>query len=135
MTGRLQNLETQRAHSDQLSPFEPIRANSELRIGGPYATTNPLSEHCCAFGVIKMPVCQHDRDELTGTGRKNGFQVSLDGRTGVDHQGTIVLIGDHPGVRSVQSHRPGIGRPNQPHIWHSGRVRGCHVEVSGRVCG
>ena len=69
MTGRLENLETQRAHFDQLSPIEPIRANAELRVGSPYAASGPLGEHRCAFGMIKMPVCEHNRGEPRSTGR------------------------------------------------------------------
>ena len=52
-----------------------------------------------------MPVREHNRDEPWHARRQDRLDVINDRRTWVDHQSTLTLIGDHPGVGSVQGHR------------------------------
>ena len=123
MAGRLEHLERNRANRDQLSRFESIRANAALGIGGAHVATSPLSQYRGAFGMIKMPVRQYDRDQARLGCGQDCLDVRLDG-------GAVGCVADHPGVGSIQGHRTWVGSAYQLDVGRTWTRSRCHDDLS-----
>src|SRR6185436_5824974 len=127
---RLDHFERDRAKREELPTIEPIWADLKLLISGADATTGPLGQHCSAFGMIKMPVRQHNRDQPWLGGCEDRLQMGFNGGPGIDDERTLRGVGDHPRVRTIEGHCAWVGGPYELDIRRIRTDDGCHRSVS-----
>jgi hypothetical protein len=68
--------------------------------------------------MIKMPMGQHNDQQLRLAGCEHCVEMGLDRRPGINDHGTLIGISDHPRIAAIQRHWTRVGSAEELDVSH-----------------